>query len=391
MSGSGGSVGESVVIENARVVLADVVVDGWVALDGERIAEVGTGRAPRHALGRGVDFGGDLLAPGLIELHTDHLEQHLQPRPKVRWPAMAAVVAYDAQIVAAGITTVFDSLRMGSDIDYAPPESEMRETVEALQTGSAQGLLRAEHRTHLRCEICAVDAVALTETYIGRYPVDLISLMDHTPGARQFRNAETWRTYYGGKSGRSTEELDRLMESRRSLFAVNYTPHRAALVALAKARGIVVASHDDATAEHVSESIADGVAIAEFPTTVEAAAASHTAGIAVLMGAPNVVRGGSHSGNVAAEILAREGVLDILSSDYVPAALLMGAFELARRIEGYGLAAALRTVTLHPARATGLTDRGQIAAGLRADLIRIRMAQDLPVVREVYRGGRRVL
>jgi alpha-D-ribose 1-methylphosphonate 5-triphosphate diphosphatase len=387
MSGNGGTVGESVVIENARVVLADAVVDGWVALDGERIAEVGTGRAPE----RGIDFAGDLLAPGLIELHTDHLEQHLKPRPKVRWPAMAAVVAYDAQIVAAGITTVFDSLRVGNDIDYGHDEAELWEAVDALRAAGAQGLLRAEHRTHLRCEICAVDAVALTETYIGRYAVDLISLMDHTPGARQFRNVETWRTYYGGKSGRSTEELDRLMESRRALFAVNYARHRAALVALARARGVVVASHDDATAEHVSESITDRVAIAEFPTTVEAAAASHAAGIAVLMGAPNVVRGGSHSGNVAAEALAREGVLDILSSDYVPAALLMGAFELARRIEGYGLAAALRTVTLHPARATGLDDRGQIAAGLRADLIRIRMAQDLPVVREVYRGGRRVL
>ena len=170
-----------------------------------------------------------------------------------------------------------------------------------------------------------------TEAYIGRYPVDLISLMDHTPGARQFRNIETWRTYYGGKNGRSIQELDRLMASRRALFAVNYARHRGALVALAKAQGIVVASHDDATAEHVGESIADGVAIAEFPTTVEAAAASHAAGIAVLMGAPNVVRGGSHSGNVAAEMLAREGVLDILSSDYVPAALLMGAFDLARR------------------------------------------------------------
>jgi alpha-D-ribose 1-methylphosphonate 5-triphosphate diphosphatase len=301
------------------------------------------------------------------------------------------VVAYDAQIVAAGITTVFDSLRMGNDIDYAAPEAEMWETAEALQSAGAEGLLRAEHRTHLRCEICAHDAVAQTEAYVRRYPVDLISLMDHTPGARQFRDIGAWRTYYGGKSGRSTEELDRLMESRRALFAANYALHRAALVALARARGIVVASHDDATPKHVEESVADGVAIAEFPTTVEAAAASHAADIAVLMGAPNVVRGGSHSGNVAAEALARAGVLDILSSDYVPAALLMGAFELAGRIEGYGLPAALRTVTLHPARAAGLNDRGRIAVGLRADLVRIRMAQSLPVVREVYRGGRRVL
>jgi alpha-D-ribose 1-methylphosphonate 5-triphosphate diphosphatase len=378
----------SIVIENAKVVLADTVVEnGWVAIAGERIAEVGVGRAPE----RGLDFGGDLLAPGLIELHTDHLESHLKPRPKVRWPALAAVVAYDAQIAASGITTVFDSLRMGNDIDYAPPVEELWEAVEAIQSARSQGLLRAEHRVHLRCEICSEDAVAMTERFLSQHPVDLISLMDHTPGARQFRNIEAWKIYYGGKAERSSQQLDRIMGTRLALFEANYTRHRSALVGLAKSHKIALASHDDTTPEHVRESIADGVAIAEFPTTAEAAAASRAAGIAVLMGAPNVVRGGSHSGNIAAETLAREGVLDILSSDYVPAALLMGAFELARRIDGYGLAAALRTVTLHPARATGLYDRGQIAAGLRADLIRVHMAQELPVVREVYRAGRRIL
>jgi alpha-D-ribose 1-methylphosphonate 5-triphosphate diphosphatase len=221
--------------------------------------------------------------------------------------------------------------------------------------------------------------------------VHLIPLMDHTPGARQFRSLDAWRTYYGGKSGLPAHELDGFMDKKRAQFAASYKGHRAALVRMARARKVVVASHDDTTPEHVAESIEDGVAIAEFPTTVEAAGASHAKGIAVLMGAPNIVRGGSHSGNVAAEALAREGMLDILSSDYVPAALLIGAFELARRIEGLGLPAAIRTVTLNPAHATGLKDRGAISPGLRADLVRIRVSDELPVVREVYRAGRRVL
>jgi len=369
------------------VVLPEAVVDGWVAIAGEHIAEIGEGRAPE----RGIDFGGDLLAPGLIELHTDHLETHLKPRPKVRWPAVAAVVAYDAQIVASGITTVFDSLRIGNDADHISHDAELWGVVEAIETARRQGLLRSDHRTHLRCEICADDVIEQVETIVGHRPVELMSLMDHTPGARQFRDLDAWKTYYGGKSELPLHELDHFMDRKRALFTANYARHRARLVALARSSGVVTASHDDTTPEHVHESIADGVAIAEFPTTVEAAAASHAAGIAVLMGAPNVVRGGSHSGNVAAETLAREGVLDILSSDYVPASLLMGAFALARKIEGYGLAAALSTVTLHPARATGLADRGQIAAGFRADLLRIHVAQDLPIVREVYRGGRRVL
>ena len=378
---------QTLVFENARVVLPEAIVGGWVAVAGERILEVGEGRAPE----RGIDLRGDLLAPGLIELHTDHLENHLKPRPKVLWPAVAAIIAYDAQIAASGITTVFDSLRVGNDADYGSFDDELRGIMGAIEAAREQELLRSDHRIHLRCEICADDVVDQTERLLEEHTIGLVSLMDHTPGARQFCDLGAWKTYYGGKSGLPEAELERFMQKKRALFARNYARNRARLVELARARTIVTASHDDATPEHVAESVANGAAIAEFPTTLEAAAASHGAGVAVLMGAPNVVRGGSHSGNVAAEQLAREGVLDILSSDYVPASLLMGAFELARRIEGFGLPAAFRTVTLNPARATGLTDRGRIGTGLRADLVRVRVVKDLPVVREVYRGGRRVL
>ena len=377
---------DALLFENAMVVLPHGIVGGWVATAGERIVEVGEGRAPE----RGIDFDGDFLIPGLIELHTDHLENHLTPRPQVRWPTVAAVVAYDAQIAASGITTVFDSLRVGEETVTGSHEDELREILEAIAVARAADLLRIDHRLHLRCEICAEDVVESTQRLLDRHSVGLISLMDHTPGARQFVHLDAWRTYYGGKSGLPKGELDGFMEKKRTQFASNYTRNRAALVALAKSRSVVVASHDDATAEHVRESIADGASVAEFPTTLEAATISHGAGIAVLMGAPNVVRGGSHSGNIAAETLAREGVLDILSSDYVPASLLMGGFELARRIEGYGLHAALNAVSLHPASATGLLDRGQIAVGLRADLVRIRVVHDLPVVRGVYRAGKRV-
>jgi alpha-D-ribose 1-methylphosphonate 5-triphosphate diphosphatase len=186
-------------------------------------------------------------------------------------------------------------------------------------------------------------------------------------------------------------ELDMLVQRKRDQFAKNYVKNRRGIVALAAAGRTVLASHDDATPAHVDESIGDSVAIAEFPTTVEAARLSHAAGIKVMMGAPNVVRGGSHSGNVAAEELAGIGVLDILSSDYVPASLLFGAFDLARRIEGLGLARALRCVTVNPAKAAGLADRGEIAIGKRGDLVRVAVSEGLPLVREVYRGGRRIL
>ncbi|MDX2204293.1 MAG: alpha-D-ribose 1-methylphosphonate 5-triphosphate diphosphatase [Hyphomicrobiaceae bacterium] len=378
---------QEIVFKNAAVVLPDEVVKGSVVVVGGRIRDVASG----DIRGPGQDLGGDYLLPGLVELHTDHLETHLQPRPKVRWPAASAIAAFDAQIAASGITTVFDCIRAGRDIDHSTAKDELLGTLDALRRAGDQGLLRAEHRLHVRCEVCVEDVVEITSEAVASHPVHLISLMDHTPGARQFRAMHLWRTYYGGKTGLSPDELDVLIAKKLEQYNRNYRRHRTELVALAKARGIVLASHDDTTIEQVEESIADDVAIAEFPTTLEAAKRSHEADVKVVMGAPNVVRGGSHSGNVAAETLAREGVLDILSSDYVPASLLLGAFDIAQRIEGIGLPAALRTVTLNPARAVRLDDRGEIAVGKRADLVRVRVVDDMPIVREVYREGSRVV
>ncbi|MHB2169560.1 alpha-D-ribose 1-methylphosphonate 5-triphosphate diphosphatase [Alsobacter sp. R-9] len=375
------------VIENARLILRDRIVEsGWLAVDDGRITEVGEGRAPE----RGLDAGGDLLGPGLVELHTDHLEQHYQPRPAVKWPAVSAVLAYDAQIAASGITTVFDSLRAGTEGRRDAVSAGLQTLADALAEARARGLMRADHLTHLRCEICAEDVLDATAGFLSRWPVHLISLMDHTPGQRQFQDIEKFLIYYRGKTAMSEEQLQELVAQRLEANRLRGEPNRRALVDMAKTHGIALASHDDATPEHVAESLADGVAIAEFPTTIEAARASHDAGIAVLMGAPNLVRGGSHSGNVAAETLAREGTLDIFSSDYVPASLLHAALDLNRRVPEIRLPDAFATVTDNPARAAGLNDRGRLAPGLRADLVCFRDGET-PAVRAVWTAGRRVV
>jgi alpha-D-ribose 1-methylphosphonate 5-triphosphate diphosphatase len=378
---------KSFVLANAIVVLADRTIDrGWVAVADGALAEIGEGNAPEA----GIDMAGDTLIPGLVELHTDHLESHFAPRPHVRWHALSSVMAYDAQIASAGITTVFDSLRVGSDADAPSVGKDLQELAVAIETARQTGFLRAEHRTHLRCEVASDDVIEQAEEYAAAYPINMISLMDHTPGQRQFRSIETWRMFYMRRSPLSDAEVDAFIDRRLELHERNATRHRRRLVEIALASGAVLASHDDATEAHVAEAVGDQVAIAEFPTTVEAARASHAAGIRVMMGGPNVVRGGSHSGNVAAVDLAREGVLDILSSDYVPASLLMAAFELPNRVEGMDLASAIRTVTLAPAEATGLDDRGSLAAGKRADIVRVSRANAAPIVRQVWREGRRV-
>jgi alpha-D-ribose 1-methylphosphonate 5-triphosphate diphosphatase len=374
------------VLQNAAIVLDDSVIQGWAAVVDGRIAEVGEGAPPE----RGIDLRGDYLIPGLVELHTDHLESHYAPRPKVRWHPLGAVLAYDAQIAASGITTVFDSLRAGVDVDGGGLGGELMELAGAIDDARRQGLFRCEHLTHLRCEIPSPDVVETLTAFLDRFPVGLISLMDHTPGQRQFRDISKYLTYYGGKTGKTAQEIDAAIAEKQRVNVGRSATNRPALVAIARERRIPLASHDDTTAAEVHQSVTEGVVLAEFPTTVESARASHGSGITVMMGAPNLIRGGSHSGNVAAEMLAREGVLDILSSDYVPASLMMGAFDLPRRVPSISLPAAIRTVTKNPAQATGLDDRGEIAPGKRADLVRVRIAEGHPVVRQVWRSGERV-
>ncbi|WP_454914703.1 alpha-D-ribose 1-methylphosphonate 5-triphosphate diphosphatase [Xanthobacter sediminis] len=374
------------VLANARLVLAGEILEGHLRVADGRIVEIGTGAVPAGA----EDCGGDYLLPGLVELHTDHVEGHLTPRPKVKWNPLAAVLAHDAQIAASGITTVFDSLRVWPDKRAVGMDGDAPLLIAAFDAARAADALRADHRIHLRCEVATDTVVEDAEAIMAGAPIHLVSLMDHTPGQRQFASVEQFRSYYMKKSGATAEEMDVIVATRLDFHARYARRNRAGLVALAHAHGCVVASHDDATPEHVAEAIGDGVAIAEFPTTDAAARLSHEAGIRVLMGAPNLVRGGSHTGNASAEDLARAGLLDILSSDYVPASLLWSAFDLARRVPSISLPQAVQRVTKIPAEVAGLSDRGEIAPGRRADLARVATLGDIPVVRSVYREGLRV-
>lgn len=375
-------------VKNARLVLADEVLDGSIAFADGLITgiDAGTSAAPAE------DFEGDYLLPGLVELHTDHLESHYHPRPNVYWPAMAALQAHDAQIAASGITTVFDAVRLGSDADAQFDLGEHAAVLlDAITSGRKDGRLRADHFVHLRCELASSNALEHFETCHIYEPVKLASLMDHTPGQRQFVTMERYYAYYQGKTGRSDAEMKRFIAARmedQSRYADN---NRHGIVALGRIAGLALASHDDATPAHIEQAKADGVNIAEFPTTKAAAAAARKAGLAILMGAPNVVRGGSHSGNVSAVDLARDTLLDVLSSDYVPFSLMQAAFALPEAVAAICLPEAVAMVSRNPARAAGLEDRGEIATGKRADFARVAMIGDTPVVRSVWRQGQRVI
>jgi alpha-D-ribose 1-methylphosphonate 5-triphosphate diphosphatase len=370
------------VIKNARIVLADGVISGSVRVVDGRIESVdaGSGLVPGA-----VDFDGDYLLPGFVELHTDNLEQELEPRPGVFWPnPLASVLAHDAKMAAAGITTVLDAVSLGEYHDGPSRTRIMDTSIRALGTARATGVLRADHRLHLRCEYSDPKVLDMLLPHIDDEALMLVSLMDHTPGQRQFTDTDIYRKYY--KKGWTDEEFDavakRLWETREACAADN----RERIVALCRARSIPMASHDDTTVEHVAQAKAEGIAISEFPTTREAAAHARAAGIRIVMGGPNVVRGGSHSGNVAASELAGEGLLDILSSDYVPGSLAAAAFALNRTL-GVPLEQGVAMVSRNPAHAVGLTDRGEIAPGKRADLLRVRLFGEVPAVLRTWSQG----
>ena len=373
------------VLTNARIVLDDEVVTGSVALRDGVIEDISTGRVQGSE-----DLEGDYLIPGLVELHTDHLEGHYAPRPKVRWNPIAAVLAHDAQVATAGITTVFDAIRVGNYEDAGMSVGDMRQLVDAVEDSVTADRLRADHFLHLRCEVSSPDCRAGFEHFVDEPRVRMASLMDHAPGQRQFARIESYADYYMGKLKMTEEVFRAYCDKRIAESEANSAGNRAALSEACHARGIVLASHDDATQHHVDEAVAQGIRVAEFPTTVEAARASSQAGLGVLMGAPNMVRGGSHSGNVSARALAEDGLLDILSSDYIPFSLIQSAFFLGEVVDGISLPQAVAMVSSNPARAVGLGDRGRIAPGYRADLVRVRVDEHVPVVRTVWREGRRV-
>ncbi len=376
------------VLRGGRLVLANRVAPATLCIADGHIAWIDPDGRQTHADGAEiVDLEGDFLLPGLVDLHTDNLERQVEPRAGARWPSRAAMLAHDAQCAAAGVTTVLDALCLGQLLGEDSRNVTCRDGLADGDALHATGLLRAEHFLHLRCELPAPglpDHLAP----LARHPrLRMVSLMDHTPGHGQFADLARYRAMQR-RDGLDEPAIDAriaaLLDQRDRLCA----PNRRAVLALLRGSGVALASHDDRTAAEVADNHAAGIAISEFPVAAAAAREARTLGMAVVAGAPNVVRGGSHSGNVSAAELIRAGLVDALASDYVPASLLDAAFRTAQA--GLPLHDAVALVTARPAALVGLDDRGRLAPGLRADLVRVRLHDGLAVVRQVWREGERV-
>ena len=376
----------TLILTNARLVLTDKVVPGTVVVEDGRIADVQPGR--RSSASGAVDLGGDTLMPGIVDVHTDNLERQVQPRSNARWPSRSAMAAHDAQCAGAGVTTVLDALCLGDlgfDKDRVRTFHDGMADLDAL---AGTGLLKSEHYLHLRCELPAPDMMGLLDPVAEHPRIRMVSLMDHSPGVGQYANLDSYRKMRL-REGHGLSWIENRIGELQEQRARTRGPNRRALLARIVPLGIVLASHDDNTAEEVAENAADGIRISEFPVSVLAATEAQARSMDVIAGAPNIVRGGSHSGNVSAADLVRRRAVDAYASDYVPSSLLEAAFASVRQT-GIPLAQGVAMVTANPARMAGLLDRGRIEPGLRADLLHVREHEGMPVVRQVWRAGERV-
>lgn len=373
-------------LTNLRLILPDRIVErGALRLQDGLIAEIAEG----GALPAGLDLDGLTAVPGLIDLHGDMLERDIEPRPRAFFPVDLALYELDKRMAAAGITTAYTAVAfawMKGDLRRQDVATRIIETVNALRH-----TLLIDLRVHARFEVNNPTTVPVLDDLLRRGLVDLVSVMDHTPGQGQYadatRNIQFLKEWYGFTdvelapiAERVRAHADRIEEKRQRDWEVVR-----GIAAVAREHGAILAAHDDDTADKVAAQAAMGMTISEFPVNLAAAQAARAHRMHIIMGAPNAYRGGSNTGNMSAMDGIRAGVVDILASDYYPAAMLQTPFKIAR--EGViGLPDAIRLVTANPAAACGLTDRGRIEPGALADLVLVEEGDEIRV-RATLRSG----
>lgn len=371
-------------LTDARIVTPDAVFEGSLDVQDGLIAGTASG-------GAGLSLGGDYLIPGIVDVHTDHVETHVIPRSSVQWTFPEALSAHDAVVISGGTTTVFDSISVGASLKNPERREILAPLVTALETMVAEDALRARHILHMRCEICDPDTIRLVDEIIGKDIAQLVSVMDHTPGDRQSPDVARWTANMARNMGMTMEDAvkarDELLD-RSARVSADVRDH---VVAAAHAHNLPLMSHDDRTVEQVDQALAEGVTVSEFPTTLEAAHHARKNGLGIVAGAPNYLRGGSQSGNVSVHALLAEGLVDILASDYVPRSPLDAAFAIAEDPSlPQSLVDTIAMVSTRPAALCGLSDRGALVSGLAADMVQVRRQNGRNRVVAVWRDGRRV-
>jgi len=368
----------NLVLRSKRVLLpsgiteADIIIENGVV---EKVADYGSSA-------QACELEDMLIAPGIVDLHSDAIEKEIEPRPGAMFPLEQAVVDLDRRLALNGVTTMFHALAFETaftkELRDPVKSSELVRVIAELN----KDYLRVDNKIHVRYEVSSLESVVHIDKLVDENLIDLFSIMDHAPGQGQFKSVEMWEKFYGKSYNLSKEEMAALRERKLNRDEKMLKE----LIERVKSKGIMMASHDDCNKAKVDSMYKSGVRISEFPLSVEVAEYAREQGMATGMGAPNVVRGLSQSGNISARELIRENVCDYLCSDYHPASMLKAVYIL-NSAEGLPIEEGFKLVTSTPAEISGLTDRGTIEKGKRADLIVIEDSK-FPNVQLTLSGGK---
>lgn len=383
---------ERKIIVNAQVVLPDEVIEGYVLIEGDKIAAVGEGAYPEIG-GSGpdevIDAAGCYVMPGMIDLHSDAIEREMQPRPNALFPIEPAFYELEKKLAASGITTMYHSLSL-SDEWGVRDKAMVLKVIDVINRFQGSRLM-IRHKIHLRYELTYLAGIKILEELIRSGSIDFMSYMDHTPGQGQYRNVEELKKYniesYGKNAYEMEEMLDRTVEAQKMIDWDALSD----LAKLARDKGIRLASHDDDSREEIEALLQNKGVLSEFPVNLDTAVYAKERGVHVCVGAPNLVRGGSHNSNMKAIDAVACKAADIICSDYMPGALLPAVFKLVDSL-GMELSAAVRMTTLNPASAVGIDQEfGTVEAGKSADLLIVEMYRNYPMIRRTLVGGKCVL
>jgi alpha-D-ribose 1-methylphosphonate 5-triphosphate diphosphatase len=382
------------VVANGRIVTPDRVLDDHDLLVEHGAIAAIVPREERPATADLIDAAGGWVMPGFIDMHADYIEHMASPRPNVLMDFDLALRVAERELATHGITTMFHSLSFYGHSDFG--RGPMRKPANARRfIGLVESAHRQRHlirhRFHARFEIDSLDRVEELEGYLRAGTVHLVSFMDHTPGQGQYLDLEIYRSTLKAWHGLADDEVDETIRSSRARQMMSLE-HITAVSRLARSRRIAVASHDDDSVEKIGLVQSFGATISEFPTTLEVAREARRRGMHVVAGAPNVLLGGSHSGNLSAAEAVREGCVDILCSDYYPPAMLHALFELARGAEER-MPELVKLVTLHPAQAVNMDQViGSLAPGKKADLVIVQsLDKGFPVLTHTMVDGKVIL
>lgn len=371
-------------LTHARIVLADTIIE-----DASLLVEDGiiTAINPESSVADiSINLEGKMLMPGMVDLHCDALEKEVEPRPNVHFPLDFACAQADKRNAAAGITTVFHALSFAHEELGVRNNNFAADVARAVHTWHPHALV--DNRVHCRYEITDETGLPILKQLLNENSMHMISMMDHTPGQGQFKDMAAYRDYLTRNYKKTADEVQVIVDRKENAAAGAFA-RMEELANAAHAAGISVASHDDDSAERIETMRGIGADISEFPITLEAAQAAKAAGMSTIFGAPNILRGKSQSGSMKAIEAIHQGVADCLCADYSPASLIVAIFRIPE-LSDLDLPAAIRLVTTNPANAAGLTDRGEIAVGKRADLIAIATPGNLPQVDTTWSQGQQV-